>query len=223
MKEIGTDFKFDLGAKKVRIDTADLLESLKRYSEKVNGKYFSTIEYDEWNEKIAYSGTISSRFGSWNKALKLLGIDGGRERRYAPEELIQNLESIWKQLGYPPGKRKISKMGLRISESPYKKIWGGVKRACEFLARYHAGKISREELMQGDVTIYRRNTVPLKTRWMVLKRDNYSCRKCGQNPSTNHNVELEVDHIVPVSRGGANVPENLQTLCKSCNQGKKDK
>ena len=66
-----------------------------------------------------------------------------------------------------------------------------------------------------------RKTVPLKDRWGVLKRDNYRCCKCGASPSTDHAVELEVDHIVPVAKGGTNDSENLQTLCQNCNQGKK--
>lgn len=35
-------------------------------------------------------------------------------------------------------------------------------------------------------------------------------------------VALEVDHMQPVSKGGTNDEENLWTLCKPCNQGKRD-
>ena len=185
--------------------------------------FFSTTEYDKWKNKISHSETIVSRFGSWNKALKILGIKGGRERQYNPEELIKNLENIWRELGYSPGKRQLSKYGEKISESPYKKIWGSVKAACEYLAKFHAGKITKEELLEGTTEKTTREMIPLNSRFKILKRDNYTCVKCGQSPAKNNDVELEIDHIIPVSKGGTNDLENLQTLCKKCNQGKKNK
>jgi 5-methylcytosine-specific restriction endonuclease McrA len=50
---------------------------------------------------------------------------------------------------------------------------------------------------------------------IVFKRDLYQCRICRKA-----GVELEVDHIVPLGRGGSNGLENLQTLCVVCNRGK---
>jgi len=44
----------------------------------------------------------------------------------------------------------------------------------------------------------------------VKRRDNHRCRKCN---STSY---LQVDHIVPVSRGGRSVMSNLWTLCDYC-------
>jgi superfamily II DNA or RNA helicase len=49
----------------------------------------------------------------------------------------------------------------------------------------------------------------------VLKRDNYQCLCCGKE--RRRGVSLEIDHILPVTMGGKNVPSNLQTLCKQCN------
>jgi 5-methylcytosine-specific restriction endonuclease McrA len=33
---------------------------------------------------------------------------------------------------------------------------------------------------------------------------------------------MEGDHIVPWSKGGKTVPENLQMLCRDCNRRKRD-
>jgi len=217
------DFKFDLSAKKVKYLNKELIESLEVFAKNNNFGYFSTTEYDNWENKIAHSETIANRFGSWNKALNIIGIKGGREREYSPEELIENLEDIWKELNFPPGKRQLAKYGRKISEHPYKRLWGSVKSACELLSQFHEGKISLEQLLLKTKQKNERKTIPLNIRWAVLKRDNYSCKKCGRSPGKENTVELEIDHIIPIAKNGTNDKENLQTLCHECNQGKKDK
>lgn len=59
--------------------------------------------------------------------------------------------------------------------------------------------------------------IPLPVRFAVLQRDNHQCVSCGKSPPA---VTLEVDHIIPVSKGGNNDIKNLQTLCFECNRGK---
>lgn len=54
-------------------------------------------------------------------------------------------------------------------------------------------------------------------RFRVFERDKFKCVYCGM-PGT-HCI-LEVDHIVPVSRGGTNEMFNLATSCADCNVGK---
>ncbi len=222
-KMVTDEFHFDLNAKRTRLSDDDLMIALQSAAETLGEGYFTSIQYNALPGKRPHSDTISDRFGSWKKALTLIGIAGGRERKYSPETLIDNIENIWRKLGYPPGKRQLSTCGERISESPYKNHWGSVRAACEALEEFHSGRISREQLLKGKPNEPTRTTIPLKDRWAVLKRDNYSCAKCGASPSNDHNVELEVDHKFPVARGGENSLTNLQTLCRKCNQGKKDR
>lgn len=58
--------------------------------------------------------------------------------------------------------------------------------------------------------------------WAVLARDNWTCCSCGRS-SREDGITLEVDHIIPRSKGGTDDFENLQTLCKKCNVGKSNK
>jgi hypothetical protein len=218
---MGDDFKFDLLAKRTRLSDKDLVGALQAAAETFGESYFTTTQYDSLGGKRPHSATIIGRFGSWKKALQFIGISGGRERHYSVEQLIQNLETVWKELGFPPGKRQIATMGAKISETPYKNHWGSVSSACEALAAFHRGRISREKLLAGSTTAPKRTTIPLKVRWDILKRDNYRCVKCGASQSSDN--QLEVDHIHPVAKSGGNEPENLQTLCWKCNQGKKDR
>ena len=55
-------------------------------------------------------------------------------------------------------------------------------------------------------------------REAIKKRDNYTCCKCGNSVFKEPNLLLEVDHIIPVSKGGLTVESNLQTLCWRCNR-----
>lgn len=64
--------------------------------------------------------------------------------------------------------------------------------------------------------------IPDKLRYKVLKRDNFKCCACGASPAKNPSVELHIDHIIPFSKGGETVIENLQCLCSKCNIGKSD-
>lgn len=57
-------------------------------------------------------------------------------------------------------------------------------------------------------------------RAKILKRDNYTCKNCGISPREEPNILLEVDHIIPVSKGGITSEDNLQTLCWKCNRRK---
>ena len=59
--------------------------------------------------------------------------------------------------------------------------------------------------------------IPSSVRVDVLSRDGYKCVFCGRNAKE---VTLEIDHIIPFSRGGSNESDNLQTLCFDCNRGK---
>lgn len=56
-------------------------------------------------------------------------------------------------------------------------------------------------------------------RYEVLKRDR-TCRLCGAGPD---DAQLQVDHIIPRSKGGSNETNNLQVLCAPCNRGKSNR
>ena len=57
-------------------------------------------------------------------------------------------------------------------------------------------------------------------REKIKTRDNYRCCKCSLSIEDERNLLLEIDHIIPLSRGGITSEENLQTLCWKCNRTK---
>jgi 5-methylcytosine-specific restriction endonuclease McrA len=61
---------------------------------------------------------------------------------------------------------------------------------------------------------FERRPIPDQVRAAVLVRDGGRCRRCGSARN------LEVDHIVPLSKGDNSEEPNLQTLCRRCNRRK---
>ena len=59
--------------------------------------------------------------------------------------------------------------------------------------------------------------VPTLTKEMLLARDRYICAYCAQQFRFE---QLDMEHIVPKSKGGANSWMNLVTACKACNHRK---
>lgn len=57
-----------------------------------------------------------------------------------------------------------------------------------------------------------------KIRFEIFRKCNYCCQNCGRKASLE--LRLEIDHKVPVSKGGSNDPGNLWVLCFDCNRGK---
>lgn len=54
----------------------------------------------------------------------------------------------------------------------------------------------------------------------IKKRDNYKCCSCSLGIEDEPNLLLEIDHKIPLSKGGLTSYDNLQTLCWKCNRTK---
>jgi 5-methylcytosine-specific restriction endonuclease McrA len=60
---------------------------------------------------------------------------------------------------------------------------------------------------------------------VILRRDGWTCQICGiKTPEALRGKRVanapELDHIIPLSRGGAHTPDNLQCACLACNRRK---
>lgn len=60
----------------------------------------------------------------------------------------------------------------------------------------------------------KKKRIPYRLRKEVYERDAYRCVSCGSWH------DLSIDHIIPESKGGETVSENLQTMCRFCNSRK---
>jgi len=79
------------------------------------------------------------------------------------------------------------------------------------------GRRMRESMGRAQRVTRDRRAIPRDVQRFVWQRDRGRCVQCGSNEN------LEFDHIIPVSKGGANTARNLQLLCEKCNRRKSDK
>lgn len=112
--------------------------------------------------------------------------------------------------------------------SAYEYRFGTWRKALEKFVEY----INQEEIPAGDIkedaivdnaqTKYEqkhktKRHISWRLRFIVMRRDNFKCKSCGRSPATEQKIVLHVDHIIPYSKKGETILENLQTLCSICN------
>ncbi len=84
------------------------------------------------------------------------------------------------------------------------------------------------EMLESKLTMTafskeQRSLMTSKLRQQIKERDDYTCKYCGNSTHKEPNLLLEIDHIIPVAKGGYTREDNLQTLCWKCNRSKSDK
>lgn len=88
------------------------------------------------------------------------------------------------------------------------------------------GKASRAK------SVYKRRTLKLKAEYEdfnkqeTLQRDGYICQHCRRKTrpdyKRHHALYPNLDHIIPLTKGGAHTKVNTQCLCHQCNIVKKN-
>ena len=84
------------------------------------------------------------------------------------------------------------------------------------------------EMRDNGATGVARDVIPRPFRRRILCRDGYKCVYCGRESSAAAESHkrysiLSIDHLIPISRGGKTVVENLVTCCLDCNMEKADR
>jgi len=141
-----------------------------------------------------------------------------KKSKYTEKDLWDNLKSVWDSVGRQPYFKDMSIGSIHVGT--YIHRFGSWNNALLEFAK-HLGQ--ETTLIKKEIKKTKRKTIGLSLRYDILKRDNFKCVLCGDSPAKNNKCELEIDHIVPISKGGLNELLNLRTLCLKCNQGKKNK
>jgi hypothetical protein len=179
---------------------------------------------------IAAHGRVNFRcviknFGSLAAALEAAGLSS--ERLLTNAELLNVVADMWvrsqRDFGRSPRLSDFARYEAPVSWWKITRRFGSWRKALlaarRLSERDDVKESERTHLPEPPRSEPRtpRTNVSVRTRFLVFQRDLYKCRICN-----NSGVKLELDHVVPVSRGGSNELDNLQTLCVACNRGKQD-
>lgn len=205
----------------------DLLNDLKEVSILL-AKEGIALTYRSYNDNGKYSSTtMSTRFGSWNLALKKAGLELSEEKNVSNNDLFLNLEKVWVSLGRQPVTRDLVKPLSKYNYQIYNDRFGSWRKALEKFVNYiNEPDLESDvipEVIAPNIIVKKRRTsrnISDRMRFRILSRDGFTCQSCGSSPIKERGVELHVDHKIPWSKGGETVEENLEAKCKQCNLGK---
>ena len=202
------------------LNTSDeaLLGDLRKTARKLGKRSVTFSEYSSQGKFTA--SRLYHRFGGWNKALVKAGLKVTKMSAIPLDELMRNLKKVWDSLGRQPRYSDMfasfSLYSPNIYGNRFGKWYDVLKAFIEFQKTGKCKLITNKKFVGNK---NKRKAVSKSMRYDILKRDNFKCR-CGASPATNPLIKLHVDHIIPRAKGGKTSPDNLQTLCSDCNDGK---
>ena len=225
---------------KVSISNDDVIKDVIRVRNIYKKDTITRREYDAYG--IFRSSTLIKHGMTWNQILRMCGLRLNVKRDFTNEDLFAEIERLWIKLGRQPTTTDIKNGASIYSLNTFSRRFGSWRKALVAFVNYVNGDDNNQTGKGGgsmppatsvrhesgdtpelEFTKHKTQREPnLRLRFKVLARDHFKCCSCGASPAKDSSVELHVDHIVPWSKGGETVLENLRTLCSKCNLGKSD-
>lgn len=202
----------------------EMIEDLATVARVLNVNALSQTDYRPKGKY--HPATIARKFGGWNNALLKAGLKFKKNHLLTESELLNNLRKVWDSLGRQPNIEEMKKPLSEYCANAYTRRWGSWLKSLEAFVEYMRVVESKGEAeAEGKLNSKFRKkktsrNINSRLRLLILQRDLFKCKICGASPSSSADVKLEVDHIIPYSKGGETVESNLQTLCRLCNNGK---
>lgn len=227
MKEINNRYKFYLIKNLNQSHTYDNCDYYNEITCRAYFTYYLRDNKDEVETQIRNASINHKMFLKYEKEIKDLNcvgqynVDNSRYIKIALRKYEKNeIDSL---IQYPCTTFKIliflscSRMNGNIYSTKSETFWAD--DAINMLARISnkSGGYYNDKEVWDYLCKVERGKVSNKMRFAIYERDNFICRRCGWN-GRNAKNGLEIDHIVPISKGGKSTPDNLQTLCHKCNK-----
>lgn len=166
--------------------------------------------------------TYIRRFGSWLAALEKADLSKTFHRNITEDELFENLSRVWAETGIQPSFHALGKSRSKYSSATYVHRFKSWNQALLAFASWADDEAQPQRPTSETTSATKRSprAISWRLRARVLMRDGATCQMCGASPQTG--ARLHVDHILPWSKGGETILENLRILCVQCNIGKGD-
>ncbi|WP_295081893.1 HNH endonuclease signature motif containing protein [Ruminococcus sp.] len=183
------------------------------------------IDNKDYNAVNHYNHVISKWDNDCRRILEKTHL--GKERK---TQIYNNMKNAVNSSEYPIYQYVFFRRQVRYKQSNYKKqaysvnnTEGVYKLTLKQLLEIYdeLEEIDFETTRQKYYAKNQRKLMTKELRQLIIKRDNYTCQKCGKYMPDE--VGLHVDHIIAIKNGGKTVESNLQVLCDKCNYRKGSK
>lgn len=198
------EFEIDITGKRTPSDEDVIDRFIIKYGFSPFSEHFDYVESwkEECQERIARSCFKKQRMKQY-----LACLDGNNMFQFR----VFRFQKRYKQVNY-------------VKTSYYVKttVSWFVKSYSDVEGRYNKLKdIDFECTLSEYFAKDQRKRMNKQLRMEIAQRDNFTCQICGKYMPDG--VGLQIDHIIPIAKGGKSVPSNLQVLCSKCNLKKSKK
>lgn len=190
--------------------TYELVNKQKQAKENINKAQKNRVLYEKYNELI----TKELVYDSWK-------IEPTKNK----EKFLKIEKKLVKEKILKPTTEYTIKVVLRLRKingelKEYKRDTFSENTILAIISKlnYKISYYYKDREIWNSICRVERGKVSNKMRFSIYKRDEYKCRNCGKKTN-----DLEIDHIIPIAKGGKSIYSNLQTLCHKCNQEKGSK
>lgn len=138
------------------------------------------------------------------------------------QEMLNHIDQaveLWFQLRYETDRTVFTSDELMEHEFPprFGEYSTAENEMLWLVERHYSARLrsywAEVSILENQPLLGRRYISPM-VRELILERDEWKCLKCGDV------TDLEIDHVLPVAKGGSSDLNNLQVLCKACNRAK---
>lgn len=193
------NYKFDVSSKR-NVNFEDYIDSF-------------LCDETNWNSIVIHENYIRQWKDETEKNIQNDILKKYRNKQYQKvldDQRAYRFEIVRKQTRYKQVNYVKTSYKVYVVDSVWSVDWFWLVNRYEQLSQ-----IGFETTLNNYNSNYQRKLMTPSLRKQIMERDNYTCQNCGKYMPDE--VGLQIDHIIPISKGGKSVPSNLCVLCSKCN------